>query len=288
MEFREKLSGYTAEINAALEGITRGEHGAELVGQAMAYSLLAGGKRIRPVIVMACAEILEADMALALKYACAIEMVHTYSLIHDDLPCMDNDALRRGRPTNHTVYGEAVALLAGDGLLNLAAEHISAAAPRDAEKDITAVARLFAAAGVLGMIGGQADDIYAEPHAASAELVEKIHRRKTGALIRAAGELGAVAAGAEPELFGGYTTRLGLAFQIRDDILDVESSAEQLGKSNSDAQNNKATFVSVYGLDEAKRRLEAETAAALAALEPFGEKGRFLRDLAGYLLNRSN
>ncbi len=288
MDFDEKYRRYAQTVNAALEKIMAGEAGAEAVGRAMAYSLLAGGKRVRPVIVLACCEALSGDMELALKYACAIEMVHTYSLIHDDLPCMDNDALRRGRPTNHVVHGEALALLAGDGLLNLAAEYISGAAPRDAEKDIRAVSRLFGGSGVLGMIGGQADDIYAEAHGADKELVERIHHRKTGALIRAAGELGAIAAGAGPDAFDGYTTHLGLAFQIRDDILDVEGSAEQLGKSNSDAANNKATFVSVYGLDEAKRRLERETAAALAALEPLGEGGRFLRGLAGYLLSRSN
>ncbi len=284
MTFSEKYSEYTDKINAALEKAVKTSD--EITYRAMAYSLLAGGKRVRPVIVMACCEALGGDMGLALKYGCAIEMIHTYSLIHDDLPCMDNDSLRRGRPTNHMVYGEAQALLAGDGLLNLAAEHISGAEPHNAEKDIRAVAHLFGNSGAMGMIGGQADDIFAETHEATRELVEKIHHRKTGALIRAAGELGAVAAGAEADFFRDYTVHLGLAFQIRDDILDVESSAEQLGKSNSDADNNKATFVSVYGIDEAKLRLERETALALSAVEPLGEKGAFLRELADYLLKR--
>ena len=286
MTFNEKMSEYTDKINSTLEKVIKESD--EVTYRAMAYSLLAGGKRIRPVMVMACCEALGGDMELALKYACAVEMIHTYSLIHDDLPCMDNDSLRRGRPTNHMVYGEAVALLAGDGLLNLAAEYISTAQPHNAEKDIKAISHLFGNSGAYGMIGGQADDIYAETHEATKELVEKIHHRKTGALIRAAGELGAIAAGAEVDTFRAYTVHLGLAFQIRDDILDVESSAEELGKSNSDADNNKATFVSIYGLDEAKLRLEKETEAALAALEPLGEKGWFLKELADYLLKRNN
>ncbi len=285
MTFNEKYSDYTDKINKALESAVSGSD--EVTYRAMAYSLLAGGKRVRPVMVLACCEALDGDMELALKYACAIEMIHTYSLIHDDLPCMDNDSLRRGRPTNHMVYGEAQALLAGDGLLNLAAEYISGAEPHNAERDIKAVSRLFGGSGASGMIGGQADDIFAETHEATKELVERIHHRKTGALIRAAGELGAIAAGAGEDYFRSYTVHLGLAFQIRDDILDVEASAEELGKSNSDAKNNKATFVSVYGLDEAKRRLEKETEAALAAIEPLGEKGVFLRELADYLLKRN-
>lgn len=285
MTFNEKYSEYTDKINTNLKKIMSKSD--EITYRAMAYSLLAGGKRIRPVMVMACCEALDGDMELALKYACAIEMIHTYSLIHDDLPCMDNDSLRRGRPTNHTVYGEAQALLAGDGLLNLAAEHISGAEPHCAEKDIKAVSHLFCNSGALGMIGGQADDIFAETHEATKELVEKIHHRKTGALIRAACELGAIAAGAPEDTFRAYATHLGLAFQIRDDILDVESSAEELGKSNSDADNNKATFVSVYGLETAKSRLEEETATALEAVKPLGEKGKFLVELADYLLKRS-
>ena len=286
MTFTEKMTEYTGKINRALESAVKISD--EITYRAMAYSLLAGGKRIRPVMVMACCEALDGDMELALKYACAIEMIHTYSLIHDDLPCMDNDSLRRGRPTNHMVYGDAQALLAGDGLLNLAAEYIGGAEPHNAEKDIKAVSHLFSNSGAQGMIGGQADDIFAETHEATKELVEKIHHRKTGALIRAAGELGAIAAGAEADIFRAYTIHLGLAFQICDDILDVEASAEELGKSNSDADNNKATFVSLYGLEEAKRRLEKETELALKALEPLGEKGWFLKELADYLLKRNN
>ena len=285
MIFKDKMAAYAAQINAELERVM--SQSDEMTYKAMAYSLLAGGKRVRPVLVMACCEALGGDMGLALKYGCALEMIHTYSLIHDDLPCMDNDSMRRGRPTNHVVFGEAEALLAGDVLLNLAAEYISADSSVP-EKDIKAVSALYSASGALGMIGGQADDIAAEKGGADMAMVERIHSRKTGALIRAAGRLGAIAAGERAELFDDYTTRLGLAFQIRDDILDVESSAAELGKSNSDADNNKATFVSVYGLGEAKRRLEEETALALKAIEPLGEKGEFLRDMADYLLNRSN
>lgn len=285
MEFNKKMAEYAEKINSELEKVI--SQSDESTYKAMAYSLLAGGKRVRPVLTMACCEALGGDMKLALKYGCALEMIHTYSLIHDDLPCMDNDTLRRGRPTNHVVFGEAEALLAGDGLLNLAAEYISGDSTNP-EKDIKAVAALYGASGALGMIGGQADDIAAEKTKADAAMVEKIHHRKTGALIRAAGELGAIAAGEKQDFFRNYTVSLGLAFQIRDDILDVESSAEELGKSNSDSENNKATFVSVYGLDEAKRRLEAETKRAVDALEPLGEKGGFLKDMAMYLLDRKN
>lgn len=284
MNFNEKTAQYTELINRELEkAMSKSD---EITYKAMAYSLLAGGKRIRPILTLACCEALHGDMALALKYGCALEMIHTYSLIHDDLPCMDNDTLRRGRATNHVVFGEAQALLAGDGLLNLAAEHISEES-QNPQKDIMAAAALFKASGALGMIGGQADDIAAEENGADIS-VEKIHARKTGALIRAAGELGAIAAGEAKNTFDEYTTSLGLAFQIRDDILDVTKNSAELGKSNSDAQNNKATFVSVYGMDEAVRRLENETNRAMSALDKFGSDGEYLREMADYLLNRNN
>lgn len=285
MSFKEKTAEYTLKINSELERIM--SRSGEATYKAMAYSLLAGGKRIRPILTLACCEALGGDSALALKYGCALEMIHTYSLIHDDLPCMDNDTLRRGRPTNHVVFGEAEALLAGDALLNLAAEYISEAGGCP-EKDIKAVNALYTNSGALGMIGGQADDIAAERNGADAAMVERIHSRKTGALIRAAGELGAIAAGRDKDFFRDYTTALGLAFQIRDDILDVESTPEELGKSNSDAENNKATFVSVYGMAEAKRRLNETTEAALAAIGGLGADGEYLRALAEYLLVRKN
>lgn len=285
MNFSEKTAEYTALINAELERVISAND--EITYKAMAYSLLAGGKRIRPLLTLACCEALGGDMALALKYGCALEMIHTYSLIHDDLPCMDNDTLRRGRPTNHVVFGEAQALLAGDGLLNLAAEYISADS-KNPQKDILAVSALFSASGALGMIGGQADDIAAEAGEGGKSMVEKIHRRKTGALICAAGELGAIAAGKPSDSFRDYTVSLGLAFQIRDDILDVTKNSAELGKSNSDAENNKATFVSAYGIDEAKRRLEEETEKAEAAIAGLGEKGEYLIQMADYLLNRNN
>lgn len=285
MNFQEQFDKYRAKINSELKKAI--EQSDEPTYKAMAYSLLAGGKRVRPVLTMACCAALDGDMELALKYACAIEMIHTYSLIHDDLPCMDNDSLRRGRPTNHIVFGEAEALLAGDALLNLAAEHISRSS-ENPEKDIKAVSALYTASGALGMIGGQADDIYAESHRPTADMVEKIHRRKTGALILAATQLGAIAAGADKDSFKEYAEGLGLAFQIKDDILDVEGSPEELGKSNSDAQNNKATFVSVYGTEKAALRLETETRRAMESIAFLGEKGQFLRSMADYLLKRSN
>ncbi len=285
MDFKAQMSVYADLVNNKLKEIM--SRSDELTYQAMAYSLLAGGKRIRPVLVLGCCEALDGDMALALKYACAIEMVHTYSLIHDDLPCMDDDTLRRGHPTNHVIYGEAQALLAGDGLLNLAAEYLSEKSTCP-EKDIRAVSALFEASGARGMIGGQADDIVAERTGADAAMVMKIHFRKTAMLILAATQLGAIAAGADKDYFRNYALALGLAFQIKDDILDVEESSEQLGKSNSDSENNKATFVSAYGLEAARERLKAETDKAMASIDSLGDRGWFLRELSDYLLKREN
>ncbi len=244
---------------------------------AMAYSLFAGGKRLRPVIMMMTAKMLGKEPQTVLPFACAIEMIHTYSLIHDDLPAMDNDDLRRGKPTNHKVYGEAVAILAGDALLTLAFETAAGynVAGVCKKSVIAAIAELAQAAGADGMIGGQVVDI--DSHDEDAQLLKYLHSLKTGALIRASGVIGAILSGADEEQIkavDGFCENLGIAFQIQDDILDVEGSEEELGKPiGSDAENNKSTYVTLFGLEKA-RELSAEyTAKAICSLDIFENRG---------------
>ncbi len=288
MSFEEQFSAYVEKVNRELER-AMDEYTPEdiIVSEAMRYSLLAGGKRVRPVLALAVCAALGGDEDCALHFGCGLEMIHTYSLIHDDLPCMDNDALRRGRPTCHVKYGEAYALLAGDGLLTLAFEYI-AKTVKD-ERALRFIAVLSECAGISGMVGGQTDDIKAENEKASLEFLRAIHARKTGALINAAGAAGAIAAGLDGGEAMDYTASLGLAFQIKDDILDVEGDQTKMGKTlMKDIAEEKSTFVTLMGIDRAKEELEGETAKALSACEKFGEKGAFLRELALWLLAREN
>lgn len=288
MNFEAKLNEYTAKINKALEEITKSFPKDNIVSEAMAYSLLAGGKRIRPVIALAVADSLGGDMQTALVFGCALEMIHTYSLIHDDLPCMDNDTLRRGMPTCHVKYGEAYALLAGDGLLTYAFSHITKNVC-DKEKAFDFIAYLSAMAGIEGMVGGQTDDIKAEKVKADMDTLYSIHARKTGALINAAGAAGAIAAGMDASFAIEYTKSLGLAFQIKDDILDVEGDEVKMGKTlMKDINAQKSTFVTLMGLDRAKADLEKETNNAIAACSVFNGKGEFLALLAKAMLEREN
>jgi geranylgeranyl diphosphate synthase, type II len=261
---------------------------------AMRYSLLAGGKRIRPVLALAAYDACGGeDPTLALEPACALEMFHTYSLIHDDLPAMDDDDLRRGRPTNHKVFGEAVAILAGDALQTLGAEVLS----RFPEGDSWAVRRgrvsliVFRALGWDGMAGGQALDLSAEGRTGLAlEDLLAIHRRKTGALLVASLLTGAVLAGADraaEEALTAYGENLGLAFQVVDDILDVTASTQDLGKTaGKDPEQGKATFPALWGLDGARREADRLLAASLEALQPFGNLGGDLARLAEYVVSR--
>lgn len=286
-DFESRYQEYVRRIEAELDALTALHGGTSRVAEAMRYSLLAGGKRIRPVLTLASCEALGGRMEDALPYACALEMIHTYSLIHDDLPCMDNDDMRRGRPTNHVVYGETTALLAGDALLTLAAS--VAVRGSDPQRNNAAVRILFDAAGVNGMIGGQEADLKAETCKPDLAGLESIHRRKTGALIVAAVMLGAVAAGKRPDTFYEYAASLGLAFQIRDDILDVEGDAEKLGKPIfSDEANDKATFVTLCTMEGAKARLAEETKRATNALTASGTADWFLAEMADYLLARES
>ena len=257
--------------------------------ESMRYSLLAGGKRIRPVMVVAFCQLCGGDPQQALPFACAVEMVHTYSLIHDDLPCMDDDDLRRGRPTNHKVYGEAMALLAGDGLLTKAFETALSfsGAPEDALRGVRILAQC---AGADGMVGGQCIDLDSEGKNVDLELLREMDQGKTVALISAACQMGCVAAGAEESLLEkarSYAEGVGMAFQIRDDILDVLGDAATLGKNvGMDSARDKRNYVSLLGVEEAQRLVEAFTAQAEQALDGFEGDTTFLRELAQSLATR--
>ena len=258
---------------------------------AMYYSLLAGGKRIRPVLLLECCRICGGDPAAALPFAGAIEMIHTYSLIHDDLPCMDDDDLRRGRPTNHKVYGEATAVLAGDALLTAAFEFmLDPAVKLPPERVLEAAGILARAAGGRGMVGGQVLDMAGEGHSLSLHEVEELQRLKTGALIAAAAEMGCVLAGGSPEHRQAavrYAQCLGLAFQIQDDILDVVGDEAMLGKPiGSDAKSEKNTFVTLKGLDCCRELVTKLTQEAVDALGCFGAEGDGLCQLATSLASR--
>jgi len=294
MEFMEKLEIYQDIVNNYLEEcIKEKDILQKSVYNAMRYSLLAGGKRLRPVLSLAVCDMLEGDLKEVLPYACAVEMIHTYSLIHDDLPSMDNDDYRRGKPTNHKVYGEALAILAGDGLLNMAFELMlenTSSNCNNIENKVKAMAYIARSSGVRGMIGGQVVDIESENSEVPVETLEYMHRLKTGALIKASVISAAIICNASKEdiqKLGTYAEGIGLAFHIKDDILDVEGSVEKLGKKvGSDASNKKTTYVSIYGLDKSKQMLAETTEKAIKSLDSFGQKAAFLKELAEYLVIR--
>lgn len=261
--------------------------------EAMRYSLLGGGKRLRPILVIAAADLFGMEADLVMPTACAMEMIHTYSLVHDDLPCMDDDDLRRGRPTNHKVYGDAMATLVGDGLQTLAFELLArqAAVPGiSAAQALRVVAEVAVGSGAAGMVGGQAEDMKWEGQNASAEQLQRIHALKTGALFRASLRAGAILGGAtDADLarLDDYAAHFGLAFQIQDDVLDVVGDAAKTGKGvGRDERHQKSTYVSHFGLDGARQRARAEVAAALAALLPFDERAAVLAALAQYVIDR--
>lgn len=299
MEFKEKLQAYQEEINRRLAQIAEvPEVPQKSVYTAMQYSLLAGGKRVRPVLTLAVADMLGADHNAALEVGCALECIHTYSLIHDDLPCMDDDALRRGKPTCHMMFGEATALLAGDGLLNLAAELLTA--PSLSEHLMPAallrtIHLIFSSTGCRGMIGGQVMDLESEEQPeVTLDALTEMHNCKTGALIQAAALAGAYLTGDDPSApeiskIGIFSSKLGLAFQIKDDILDCTGDVQTLGKqTGSDVRNQKNTFVTALGMDGAAAYLKQLTDEAVSALEIFDTRAAFLTALAGYLLERRN
>lgn len=259
----------------------------------MTYSLTAGGKRVRPLLVLYFARLCSGSEAAAMPFACAIEMIHTYSLIHDDLPCMDNDDLRRGKPTNHKVFGEAPALLGGSGLLTLAFETVlseRAVALNGAEKCTEAGRLLAQCAGVLGMLGGQIIDLESENKQVTVEHLRVMDEKKTGALIKAACLLGCISAGADSKQRKAaeqYAENIGLAFQIVDDILDVVSDSKTLGKPiGSDRENNKSTYVSLLGIERCRTLSRELTDKALEALSAFDSDTTELSTLAVSLRDR--
>ncbi len=293
MTLNDYLTGLQQAIEKTLDRWVPAETTApENIHKAMRYSLFAGGKRIRPVLCIAAAQAVS-DAPVGIEdAACTLELIHTYSLIHDDLPALDNDDLRRGRPTCHKVFGDAMAILAGDALLTFAFEVLAGLPHAGAERRIRLVKELASAAGTVGgMIAGQVHDIEGENQRPTAHLLERIHRAKTGALLRASVRMGAIYAGADEDQLAAlsrYGEHIGLSFQIVDDILDVEQSSEQLGKTaGKDAQQHKITFPAVYGLERSREMAEQERLSAHTALRPFDERAGRLRELADLIVRRS-
>ncbi len=289
------LNEYAARVEARLEQLLPG--GAPVVNEAMRYSVMAGGKRLRPSMLLAAADML-GGAEEALEFACAVEMIHTYSLVHDDLPGMDDDTLRRGRPTNHVVFGVGQAILAGDGLLNTAFEvmlEASLARPERARPCLEAVAEIARGAGARGMILGQCLDLDSEkngvPEADRADMLERIQRGKTACMfiypLRAACRLCGADAQALHAL-SEYGEAFGLLFQATDDLLDVSGDAAVVGKTlGKDAKSGKLTCISVYGAQDTRLRVEREHARALGALSAFGERAAFFRELVDSMVGRT-
>lgn len=298
-DFETRSNGYIGLINDAISEYVsvkafggRESSGLDLMLKAMAYSLENGGKRIRPMLTLEFCRVCGGDVSAAIPLAVAVEMIHTYSLIHDDLPCMDDDDMRRGKPSSHKVFGEANALLAGDSLLTLAFETVLSATGLSGDAKAKAGLELAKAAGCSGMIAGQVMDLDNEGRSASLDEVKATDRRKTGELIKVSALLGCIAAGAdeaEIKATENYCDNIGLAFQIVDDILDVTSDDETLGKPvGSDSQNEKSTYVSLLGLEDSSRYASELTENAKKSLEIFGSEGEFLLELADRLSNRKN
>lgn len=294
MTFQQYVAAQSERVNISLSRLVPEESCAPaVIHKAMRYSLFAGGKRIRPLLCLAAADAVNRDSPGIEDAASALELIHTYSLIHDDLPALDNDDLRRGRPTNHKVFGEAMAILAGDSLLTLAFQVLAQLPHCPPDRTVRIVAELATASGTVGgMIAGQVHDLEGEHMAPTAELLETIHRAKTGALLRASVRIGALYAGASQTQLAAlseYGEHIGLAFQIVDDLLDIEQSSEQLGKTaGKDAAQHKITFPAVYGVERSHEMAREELAAAHHALEPFGDSALRLREIANAIVNRTH
>ncbi|MEY2833206.1 MAG: hypothetical protein RLZZ574_2465 [Cyanobacteriota bacterium] len=264
----------------------------EKIYEAMRYSLLAGGKRLRPILCLATCDLMGGTKAMAMPTACALEMIHTMSLIHDDLPAMDNDDFRRGKPTNHKVYGDDIAILAGDGLLAYAFEYVATQTRNVApENIIRVVAALGRTVGAAGLVGGQVLDLESEGKAdITAETLSFIHTHKTGALLEASVVCGAILANAQPEdiaRLSRYAQNIGLAFQIIDDILDITATDEQLGKTaGKDLQAQKATYPSLWGLEKSRLKAQELVDDAITQLSAYGIKAEPLRAVASYIVTR--
>jgi geranylgeranyl diphosphate synthase type II len=297
MDLKSYLKERCALVDQALERHLPGETDLPFsVHRAMRYSVFAGGKRIRPVLMLAACEAVGGTPDLALPAACAMEMIHTYSLIHDDLPAMDDDDFRRGRPTNHKVFGEAIAILAGDALLTEAFILMSSpdyTAKVGPVRLLPVIHEIGLCAGSRGMVGGQVVDMESEGKKdIDLATVQYIHTHKTGALMKASVKAGAILGGAEGDALTAmirYGEAIGLAFQIADDILDIEGTTEQIGKdAGSDQARGKATYPAVMGLADSKRRARELVDMALESLSPFGEKAEPLREIARYIVSRKS
>ncbi len=293
MSFREYLAARRRLVDAELDRLVPPEDAPpEIIHRAMRYSLFAGGKRIRPILCLEAARAVADEAPGIERAACSLELIHTYSLIHDDLPALDNDDYRRGRLTCHKKFGEAIAILAGDALLTLAFEILASESAIPGERRAALVAELARASGTVdGMIAGQVFDLEGEGQAPTAELLDRIDRAKTGALLTASVRMGAICAGADERSLAAlscYGRHIGLAFQIVDDLLDVEQSSEQLGKTaGKDAAQKKITFPAVYGLEVSHRLAEEERGQAHRALEIFGERAGRLREIADLVVRRT-
>lgn len=295
---RENFDEYVELVNDYLvDYLPRIDSKSSTLYDSMKYSLTAGGKRLRSVLVLAACEFAGGDAKMALPYACAMEYIHTYSLIHDDLPAMDNDDLRRGRPTNHIVYGDGMAILAGDGLLNSAFEVMNKDMLmyldnlEELKKRINASYTISKGAGVRGMVAGQVSDIEAENKKCSNEMLEYIHLNKTGALITASIRAGLYLGGADDEMMANmteYAENMGLAYQIADDILDVIGSEEEMGKkAGADQLMEKTTYVTLNGLEASKVKLRQLTQNAVDAIADYYDNAEFFRDLVLKLETRT-
>jgi len=293
-DFDRYLAQRVAEVNTYLDSVLPPEDAyPQSIHRAVRYSLFAGGKRLRPVLVLAGAEAVGGRRQEAMPAAGAVEMIHTYSLIHDDLPAMDDDSLRRGQPTSHIVFGEAVAILAGDALLTQAFHLLAsapAAAPAETERRLRSIAILAQAAGMGGMVGGQVVDVESEGRPVGADTLDYIHQHKTGALLGAAAQMGALLGGGDEEAMDrllGFGLKIGLAFQIVDDILDVEGNPAALGKSaGKDQRAGKATYPGVHGIEAARRRAHGLVEEAGQFVAPLGARGEPLACLARRIVER--
>ena len=290
-DFSTYLDERCQEVDAALDRfLPKEETAPETLHKAMRYSIFAGGKRLRPVLTLAAAEACGGRAKAAMPAACAVEILHTYTLVHDDLPCMDDDDLRRGRPTSHKVYGEGVAVLAGDALLTEAMSCLAQTEPSALYRVRDYIIELCEMTGSKNLIGGQVMDLEGEGRDLTVDELRAIHNAKTAALLTSSIRLGAMSAGANNEKLNALTKfgqALGLAFQVIDDILDVTASTEKLGKTAGKDENvSKATYPAVIGLEAARQEAKDLTTEALAQLEIFGEKGERLSQIAHYLLDR--
>ena len=288
--FKEKVSIVNEYLNKI---IIEKDNPQKIIYEAMNYSLLSGGKRLRPVLLIGAYELFRNDINKVLPFACAMEMIHAYSLIHDDLPAMDNDDYRRGKLSNHKKFGEANAILAGDALLNKAFETgLEAAINLNSENALKALKIIAESSGTEGMIGGQVADMEGVFNISSVEDLKYMYSLKTGAIIKSSIKAGAILAGASQDEIKAleiYAEKIGIAFQIEDDILDVVSTREKLGKTiGSDAVNNKTTYLTFKSMEEAKNDVEKFTLEAIESLSIFGDKSKYLIQLAKYLTGREN